>query len=303
MIDQLKSLAVFAKVAEVGSFSGAAKALGITAPVVSQHVSQLEKDLEQALVYRSTRSLRLTENGKSLAIAAQKMLEAAGTGIENITDDTAPPHGKLFVAAPGISDYGPFIDGVAKYVRDFPGVELSISFDDKVRDLIRDGFDIALRGSMAMDDSGLISKKLIEFPLLLTCAPAYIAEKGPVNAPSDLAEHGYEWIGGGPMDNGFSIRRKDNPAIRENVSLRTSVRVDTHKARTSLAVRGLGLASQSLPDMKDEKSSGQLVEPLPEWEFDPIGFYAVWPANAGARSLTRHFLNFLLSEMATRKIA
>ena len=75
MLPKLRSLAVFAKVAETGSFSAAANVLGISAPVVSQHISQLEETLDTALIYRSTRSLTLTEAGQRLAVHANNMLE------------------------------------------------------------------------------------------------------------------------------------------------------------------------------------------------------------------------------------
>jgi DNA-binding transcriptional LysR family regulator len=303
MLDQLRSLAIFAKVAEVGSFRAAATALGITPPVISQHVSQLEADLEIALVYRTTRTLRLTDAGEKLAKSARAMLEAAESGLDEITDDSAPPHGKLAIAAPGISDYAPFLDGLTKYIRLYPDVELTVSFDDKIRDLIREGFDLGIRAGSALNDSSLMSRKLMDNPLILACSPEYALQKGKIGHPRELAEKGYQWIGGPMRAKTMLLRRKDNPKETYEIPVSTTINVDTYKASINLGLRGNGLIKISVLDSAQEFADNMLMEPLPEWEPESLGIYAVWPANAGSRSLTRHLLNFLLTEIAAGLLA
>ena len=97
MIENLKPMAVFAKVAETGSFSGAAKALGMSAPVVSQHISQLEKRLDTALIYRSTRSLSLTDAGRRFAIHARHMLDALADGFTSLLQSWRALHRLLAI--------------------------------------------------------------------------------------------------------------------------------------------------------------------------------------------------------------
>lgn len=298
MYDQLKSLAVFSKVAEIGTFSGAAKALSITAPVVSQHISQLEKDLDVALIYRSTRSLRLTDAGEKLSLSARKMLDVAESGIDSIIGEDSIPHGKLSISTPGIADYEPFLDGLTKYIKLFPNVELSVSFDDHVVDLIRDGFDMAIRKSDVMSDSTLISRKLIESQIVLTCSPEYMNEKGIVDHPSELSKFGYKWIGMISNHKTVLLRRKSNPEEKIEIPVDPAICVNSYAASYNLAVRSNGLTSISMLDHSESLKKRILVEPLPDWEMEPAAFYAVWPANAGSRSLIRHFLNFVLTEIA-----
>lgn len=297
MFDRLKSLAVFAKVAEVRSFSGAAKALGITAPVVSQHVTQLEKDLDVALVYRSTRSLRLTDAGEKLSISVMTMLDVAESGIDAIVEDDSKPHGKLRVSTPGIDDYEPFLDGLTKYMELFPEVDLTVSFENNVVDLIKDGFDMGIRNADSMTDSSLISRKLIESQLILACSPEYRDSCGPISHPNDLIQAGYKTIKF-TQRQFTKLRRKDNHKEIVELEIPPSITVNSHLAGHNLAVRHNGLTSISMLDHKDSLEDRSLIEPLPEWEFEPIAFYAVWPANAGSRSLIRHFLNFILTEIA-----
>ena len=301
MFDQLRSLAIFSKVAEVGSFSGAAKMLNLTAPVVSQHVSQLEKELQLPLVYRSTRSLRLTDAGEKLAVSARQMLDIAEAGLDEIIGEDLPPHGKLSVAAPGIADYEPFLDGLTKYRKLFPDIELTISFDDKIRDLIREGFDLGIRSAQTLTDSSSISRKLIDSPMKLVCTAEYIKEHGQVSKPADLQSQGYQWIGMPVVSKTVILQRKDNPEIKIEVARSISLTVDSYRASYNLAQRGNGLVSLSTIDSRVTNEPQNFVEPLPQWELEPTAFYAVWPANAGARSLTRHFLQFLLTEIAKNK--
>lgn len=297
MFDQLRSLAIFAKVAEIGSFSGAAKVLRLTPPVVSQHISQLEKDLETALIYRSTRSLRLTDAGEKLAKHAQRMLEVAESGIDEIVGDEREPSGKLSIAAPGIEDFEPFLVGLTRYRKLYPKVELYISFDDKIRDLIREGFDLGIRSSQSMADSSLITRKLMDSPMKMVCTLGYIAERGELKTPEDLQRLGYKWIGLATNSKTIILQRKDNPKIKFEVKKDQSLSVDSYRASYNLGLRGNGLISLSSLDNRAKQDGNPFVEPLPDWEIVPISFYAVWPANAGSRSLTRHFLQFMLTEI------
>lgn len=301
MYDQLRSLAIFSKVAEIGTFRGAAKVLNLTAPVVSQHISQLEEELQLPLIYRSTRSLRLTDAGEKLAITARQMVDIAETGLDEIIGEDQTPHGRLSIAAPGIADYEPFLDGLTKYRKLYPGVELSISFDDKKRDLIREGFDFGIRTDISSSDVSLISRKLIESQMMVVCSADYIEEHGVPKEPADLHRLNYKWINVLSDSKTTVLRRKDNPEIKVEVEQEFGLSVDSYRASYNMGVRGNGLFSVSLEDSRLDLNGTSLVEPLPEWELEPKTFYAVWPKNAGARSLTRHVLQFLLTEIAKNK--
>ena len=98
MIDSLRAMAIFARVAEAGSFRGAAKLLGVSASVVSHHVSSLEEQLGTPLFYRSTRKVTLTEKGKLLLSPATEMIAAAQTGLDNFEENADAPDGKLNVS-------------------------------------------------------------------------------------------------------------------------------------------------------------------------------------------------------------
>lgn len=125
-------MAVFWKVAETGSFRGAAKALDLSPSVVSHHVSSLETHLGTALLYRSTRKLSLTVDGTELFAASGNMVAAAQAGLDAISKRADQPSGRLRVAAAGaVFESSPNFEHLIAFAKEFPKVDLSISFSDQ----------------------------------------------------------------------------------------------------------------------------------------------------------------------------
>ena len=295
MIENLKPVAVFAKVAETGSFSAAAKALGMSAPVVSQHISQLEKRLDTALIYLSTRSLSLTDAGQRFAIHARNMLDALGDGFEELAGDTQTPSGTLSVALPALILESVFMDWLAQYAAQFPDVHLRLSFDDHFKDLVREGYDLAIR-SGAMVDSSLKMRKLMDGELAPVGTRELVEKHGPFNRPSDLEREGVPWIGTHLAVHNLTFRKTDGGNEFETISPKANIVVDSALGAVKLIERGVGFGFAPQFYIQSARHEGRLVEVMQGWETDPIGVYAVWPANSGGRSLSRHLINFLETE-------
>ncbi|WP_075995289.1 LysR family transcriptional regulator [Salaquimonas pukyongi] len=295
MIENLKPVAVFAKVAETGSFSGAAKALGMSAPVVSQHISQLEKRLDTALIYRSTRSLSLTDAGRRFAVHARNMLDALADGFDEVEGDTQTPSGTLSVALPALILESTFMDWLACYIAKFPQIHLRLSFDDQFKDLVREGYDLAIR-SGAMVDSSLKMRKLMDGELAPVATPEMIEKHGPFNRPSDLEREDVPWIGTHLAVNRLTFRQTGGGNDFEAISPKPNIMVDSALGAIKLIERGAGFGFAPKFYIESGRHEGRLAQVLDNWETDPIGVHAVWPANSGRRSLSRHFINFLEDE-------
>ena len=295
MIENLKPVAVFAKVAETGSFSGAAKALGMSAPVVSQHISQLEKRLDIALIYRSTRSLSLTDAGQRFAVHARHMLDALSDGFDELAGDTQTPTGTLSVALPALILESEFMDWLADYVARFPDVHLRLSFDDHFKDLVREGYDLAIR-SGNMTDSSLKMRKLMDGELAPVATKELLEKHGPFNRPSDLERPEVPWIGTHLPVHKLTFRRTNGGNDFEAISPKPGIMVDSALGAIKLIERGVGFGFAPRFYIESARHEGRLVEVLQDWETDPIGVYAVWPANSGGRSLSRHLINFIETE-------
>lgn len=288
MIDELRAMAVFARTVETGSFRAAARELELSPSVVSHHVAQLEERLGVALLYRSTRRLSLTHDGEKLLDAATAMLQAAERGLNAIAGRSAEPSGRLSITVPGFFARGTLIDDIAAFAQAYPKVQLAINFSDEKRDLIRDGIDLAIRIG-ALKDSALKSKKLSVVQRRLVAAPAYIAARKKPRGPADL--EGWDWIGLSMRPDHKTLIGKRGSTHR--IGFTPRVTVDSIDAMSRLAVAGLGLATPPAFLADDDIRAGRLAEPLPGWQAEPLGVYAVWPSNAGKESLTMRLLRFL----------
>ena len=177
MLDKLRSMAVFARVAEYGSFRRAAQRVGLSPSVVSHHLSQLEKELGVQLLYRSTRHVALTEQGLRFYENCKAMLQAAEGALDSLHEDQLG--GRLWLVAPLAFSAGPFIDDVAEFCELYPRAELRLEFDDGPRNLIQEGIDLAIRFG-PQESSPLVCRRLFEHQQRFYASPTYLHKFGAI---------------------------------------------------------------------------------------------------------------------------
>ena len=293
MLDKLRSMAIFAKVVELGSFRRAAEALALSASVVSHHVAQLEKQLGVTLLYRSTRHLSTTVEGAALYERCQAMVAAAESGLEELSSDSATLTGRLWVVAPGPFANGPFMEDIAIFAKEHPQLQLRLEFDDRPRNLVQEGIDLAIYVG-SPPDSSLVARKLINVARNIYGAPAYLAERGMPSSPQALAAH--DWIDFRndpiPMELWSGTEHFSAQPVRRRLT------VSSLQAAKLLAVRGLGLIM--LPDflVQEELRSGQLLPVLPDWGSYGEGIYALYPVRREAGAASRRLVDFLQAQIA-----
>lgn len=290
MLDHLRALAVFAKVAEAGSFRAAAKQLGISASVASHHVTSLERYLDTPLIYRSTRKLSLTTAGRQLAGSAHAMLSAAEEGFGQIGLKGASPRGRLVVTAPAVFQYARFVTRVSTFMKHHPKVEIAITFTDRLINIVEEGIDLAFRiGSLK--DSSLLSRKLADGKSVLCAAPDYLSGKQPVETPAGLEDLEQIRIQGFPA--GIELSSRFGKPAKVTVRMPHRVTVDTGFAAKRMAEEGCGVAM--LPDflVRADIAEGRLVDVLADWSPPPFGIYAVWPDNPATNALRTLFVNYV----------
>lgn len=287
MIDDLRAMAVFAKTVEMGSFRAAAKELQLSSSVVSHHVSQLESRLGVALLYRSTRQLSLTHHGAQLFESVKAMLAAAETGLNAMARQSQEPSGTLRITVPAFFSRGTLLEDIAAFAQAFPKVLLSINFSDVKQDLIQEGIDLAIRIGQ-LQDSALKSKKLFDVRRKLVVAPHYRSGRA-VEAPQDLAQ--WDWIGLSMRPDFKTLSNAAGETCK--IEYQPRISVDSIDAVCQLAIAGLGLATPPAFMVEDAIAAGRLIDPLPGWQVEALGAYAVWPANAARESLTLRLIRFL----------
>lgn len=291
MLDELRQIAIFAKTVDHGSFRAAAKALQLSPSVVSHHVGQLEERLGTALLYRSTRKLSLTPDGERLLEAAHDMLNAAEAGVQLISNQTDQLSGVLRITIPAIFTSSVLTEHISDFATAYPKIDFSLDFSETRRDIIADGFDIAIRAG-DMKDSSLKSQKLFEFNRRLVASPAYYKTQRKPKSPEDLSD--WDWIVLAPVQ-GKKVEFKKARKRQALKKVNSRISVNSAHALSQLARAGAGLAI--VPEYFSEPhiAASELVYVLPDWNVDPINVYAVWPSNAPKNGLIKQLVTFLKS--------
>jgi len=294
MLDDLKPLALFARVIELGSFRAVARAEGLSASVVSLHVSELEKRLGVPLLYRSTRRLALTPDGESLLAPARTMIDAAQRGIDLVSGRSAAPGGVLRLTAPAFFAETPFPRHVAAFMRAYPRVQLSMSFSEAPRDLLRDGLDVALRIGR-LEDSALKVKKVAEMHRVLVAAPKYAAARRPPRRPADLAAWDFIRLTSRPAEVTLASEAR---GVSATVKFEGRASTDSAAAMRALVLEGAGVAALPEVMVRGALASGAAVEPLPGWRPTGLSVYAVRPHAAAVSGVAQLFVDFVGPKLA-----
>lgn len=291
MIGELDSMAIFARVIESGSFSTAARDLGVSKSLVSKEVSRLEDRLGVRLLNRTTRRFSLTEAGAAFYEGCQRVLNEAEAAKDAVSHLATAPRGELKVNAPmsfGIMHLGPLLPD---FLERFPELDVQMVLNDRVVDLIDEGFDVGVRITRMLDSS-LIARKLAPNRLVACAAPSYLEKHGTPRHPEELKRHnclGYSYS----KTPGIWHFRSDSTRHKISVSGRfTANNGDVIQA----ALRaGLGIAIQPSFIAGDDLRSGRLVRLFEAYQVgEDSAVHAVFPANRNLSPKVRVFVDFLV---------
>ncbi|NOD85570.1 MULTISPECIES: LysR family transcriptional regulator [unclassified Ruegeria] len=291
MIDDLRAMAIFATVAETGSFSAAGRQLRLATSGISQHVTNLEDRLGVTLFYRSTRSLSLTNEGKRLLEHTQRMMTAAEDGLNSIVDISNEPAGALIITLPAFMAGSTYEQAIWSFTRQHQAVAVTIKYLDRNFDLVAEGIDLALRMG-ELPDSALRSRRLGSFGRKLVCAPSYLNTLPPVVTPDDLKNADFVAMEG-LADQVALLKDGEEQVLHTG---RGRVLVDNFAALRSALCAGLGI--QRLPAIvaDTDLKSGALAEILPDWKIPDLGTYGVWPDTSRRSSLTRLLIDYIIAK-------
>lgn len=288
MINNLRSMAIFATVVEQGSFRAAAKHLSLAPSRISQAVSDLENELGVTLLYRSTRQLTLTQEGQVLLGNVQTMMQAAESGIDAIVKTSTHLTGEISVTAPEFISQTGMMDVFTQFLVAHPDVTLRFNFSDHAKDLIAEGYDVAIRAGDAAD-SELMSRTIGESKRLLVASPLYAAQHATPTHPENLRD--WHWLQ-------FSVRPSKMEftsamGVTSIVPSTHRIEVDSANALYEFARRGMGLTP--LPERHAVRgiARGDLVHVLPDWSLKPLQLQAIWPDRSRRESLSLMFVRFL----------
>lgn len=294
-MDIYRSLAVFVAVTEAGSFSGAGRRLKLSTSVISHHVSKLEAHVGASLFFRSTRSLSLTPEGQTVLPSARAMVNAADEALDILMAGSDEPAGALRVTLPAFGERSPLQRSILRFAHKHPMVAISMHASDYPVDLVKEGFDLAIRLGV-LRDSTMMSKRIGSFGRKLVATPAYLAGRPKIKTLEDLKA--CDFISIAMLPDVITLFRKGEEFSFEP----ENVRLEVHSLASAKSAMLEDLGVQHLPhsEVEEEINSGLLVEVLPQWSLPDLGVYAVWPDIGPQKKLTRRLIDFMKNEQQTQ---
>jgi len=289
----LPYLETFAAVVDKGSFTAAAIALGVSKPVVSKHVSQLEKHLGVQLLHRTTRRLHLTEAGEVFSRFCQRIVADAQEAEQSVLPLQSEPQGKLRISAPESLAISLLPEALISFQEKYPKVELDIRISGRFVDLVEEGIDVALRVG-ELEDSSLIARLLMPCNFHVCATEEYLKRHGTPIHPNDLSEHNCLIYSQSPKSDTWSF--EDNSGNNLNIKVQGNLRSDAGNLLLSAALKSNGIFIGPTYMVVNELKEGGLISVLDDFSKFSTGLYAVYPYSKLVSSKVRVFVDHLVEQ-------
>lgn len=289
-MDRLGELTAFVRLVELGSQSAAAQVLGVTPAMVGRHLRALEERLGVRLLQRTTRRQSLTEAGTAFYEKSVAVLEMLDEAERAATEGQADPRGVLRFTGP--VDFGARHLGaaIATYCERYPDVRVEMVLNDRVVDLIEEGFDLAVRMGR-LPDSSHVARRLTTCPSAVCASPDYLRRHGEPRMPAELVGHNcllYAYVS--PRDLWLF---RDAAGRTEEVRVSGNLVANNGTALMVAAVEGQGIVTLPLFILADALRRGRLVRLLPGYVSKEYEIHAVYPGGRNLSPKLRHFIDVL----------
>lgn len=284
----LNAIAVFVKVVQAGSFSRAARLLGMPNTTVSAKVARLEKHLGVTLIQRTTRKLNVTPQGRAYFDHCVNGLEELAAGESLLTSASGEPTGLLRITAPVDVGHHVLPPIVHDYLRAHPKVRIELVVTNRMVDLVAEGVDLAIRAG-ELKDSTLAARPFITYQGGLWASRTYVASRGDPKTPDELARH-----------DGLFFSRLPREALRlasgrkkADVPLSWRIAADDLETLRAFVLQGDGIGA--MPDYLARDHAGEIVRVLPDWSWTRAALSFVYPGRRFVPPTVRSFIDAALA--------
>ena len=298
-MDRFAELKAFCLVAASGGFSPAARQMGVATSSVTRLVDALEARLGAVLLNRSTRSVTLTDTGRSYYEEARRVLEQLAAADDAVAGQGGDVKGVLRVAAP-VSFATLHIAPILPELRArYPRLVLDLRLSDETARLVDESIDVAIRIGRIDPDSTLVARRLGSHRRLLCASPAYLASRGTPILPADLAHHDCLQLAERRV---WRMRRPEGDGEDEEIGIDAVLQANSAELLRQAALAGLGVAMLAHWLVRDDVAAGRLAPVLPAWEANPgpmdVALHALYQPNRRGSHKIRAFVDLLAAHLA-----
>ncbi len=289
-LPDFEAWAIFAKVAETGSFARTAAELALSPATVSKAITRLEARTKTLLFHRTSRRISLTESGQACLEHAARILSEGEAVEAEASEQSTSLRGTIRLAGPmsfGISHLAP---ALPDFMAQHPEVLIDLNLDDELVDMVAGGFDIALRIS-TLADSSLLARRLCTVRLLLVGTPAYFERFGVPQHPRDLVRHRALQYVHSRAGNAWRFEHVSQGEF--STAVPSPLRVNNAEAIRPAVCAGLGLALQPEFLVWDDLQSGALASAMPDWQVPSIALHIVTPPGRSRPARVQALIDFL----------
>ena len=288
-MDIFAGMRVFTAVVDAGSFASAADKLDLSRGMATRYVNQLEAHLGIRLLNRTTRKLSLTEAGADYYQRSTQILSMVEDSEAAAARQVSVPRGTLRVAtsvAFGVLQMG---SAVTAYLKRYPRLHVDVALNDRVVDLVEEGFDLAIRIGPRVDP-GLVARKIAGMRIVVCASPAYLKNHGTPKDPAQLAKHNCLTYSYSSQESNWPFVRK---TVERTVVVSGNLRANNGNVLVSAAMEGLGIIRQPAFVVADALRKKTLVPVLPDWSAGEHAVSAVYPNRQYLPPKVRTFIDFL----------
>ncbi|WP_163124112.1 LysR family transcriptional regulator [Acinetobacter portensis] len=295
----LKRMAIFTKVIELGSMSAAAKLLDMSPSAVSQQIRYLEEDNNVTLIHRSTRKLSLSEAGKQYYYYCKQLCDAAENAQAFLDSEIKEPSGELRISAPvGLASY--FISSLKDWAQRLPDLTITLLVLDQHIDLIENRIDLAIRVG-EMPDSSYIASKISEMHLKLYASPFWIKNHPPINHPKDLANVDILLLESTnlklPILKYFTHKESQTYYPLE---IKPKYIINNISVLREMCEQAFGVCALSTFEAEQAVIDGKLISILPDWDIGMMNVWAVMPQRNSQSAKVTQAITLIKEKLTTK---
>lgn len=301
-METLANLESFIRSAECGSFSAAARRLGVTPAAVSRNVAMLERNLGVRLFQRSSRHLTLTEDGERFLVSVSGGLESIQSAIAGVKTHAGKPAGVLKVSMPLTFGLAHVVPSLPAFLERYPDVDVDWSFENRRVDLIGEGFDAAIGGGMDLAP-GVVTQRLAPLHVIAVASPEYLQGRQLPQKPHELDE-----LDGVSMRSALTgrlrvWRMRNREGMEATLEHKARVVADDPEAICLAALMGLGVAMIAIPYVERHLESGALQRLLPDWHADLGAISIYFSSQKMLPGKTRAFVDHVTNAFRKQNLA